>query len=62
MPRIIEIIVSPTGETTVQTRGFVGGDCVHASRWLEDALGNATADRKTSEYFASQPTQQEVQQ
>ena len=34
MPRIIEVTVSPRGETTVQTRGYAGGDCLAAaSSW-----------------------------
>ena len=38
MARIIEVVVSPTGETTVQTKGYSGGDCLNASQWLEKAL------------------------
>ena len=51
MSRIIEVIVSPTGETTVQTKGYVGSDCLQASKFLEQALGIATADRKTAEFY-----------
>lgn len=54
MPRIIEVIVSPTGETIVQTKGYVGGECRQASKWLEQSLGIATTDRPTSEMYASQ--------
>ena len=32
--RIIEIIVSPTGQSQVQTRGFRGSDCRQASLFL----------------------------
>ena len=46
--RIIEITVSPKGETTVQTKGFSGADCLLASKWLEKVLGIATADNKTA--------------
>jgi hypothetical protein len=62
MPRIIEVIVSPTGETTVQTRGFSGGECLQASKFLEQALGVVAAEQKTAEFYSSQQTQQEVQQ
>ena len=62
MPRIIEVVVSPTGETTVQTRGYAGADCLRASRFLEQALGVTTADRKTAEYHLSEPAQQQLQQ
>ena len=62
MARIIEMLVSPTGEATVQTKGFAGGDCQQASKWLEQALGLATADRKTAEFYQSTPVQQEVRE
>jgi hypothetical protein len=62
MPRSIEVTVSPTGETTIQTKGYAGGECQQASKWLEQALGISTADRKTSEYFQALSTEQHVQQ
>jgi hypothetical protein len=62
MARIIEVVVSPTGETTVQTKGYAGADCLQASRFLEQALGAATAERNTAEFYQSTPAQQEVQQ
>ena len=37
MSRIIEVIVSTKGETTVQTKGYEGSDCLRASRFLEEA-------------------------
>ena len=39
MNRVIEIIVSPQGETRVETKGFAGNECQQASRFLEEALG-----------------------
>lgn len=62
MPRIIEVIVSPQGEATVQTRGYGGSDCLQASQFLEQALGVITADRKTGEFYQATPTEQRVQQ
>lgn len=59
---VIEVTVSPTGETNVQTRGYDGADCLQASKFLEQALGVVAADRKTSEYFQGQRQQQEIQQ
>ena len=61
MQRMIEVTVSPKGETTLQTKGFVHSDCLEASKFLEGALGVATSDRKTSEYFATTATQQHIQ-
>jgi hypothetical protein len=62
MPRIIEVIVSPTGETSVQTKGYAGADCHQASKFLEQALGQVATDRKTSEFYADTQIQQHVQQ
>jgi hypothetical protein len=63
MARIVEIIVSPQGEATVQTKGYSGSACLQASQWLEQALGITAAERKTAEYYqTTQPQQQEIQQ
>jgi hypothetical protein len=62
MPRIIEVTVSPKGEATVQTKGYSGGDCLQASKFLEDALGVSSADRKTAEYYQSIPSEQHIEQ
>ena len=62
MSRIIEVIVSPTGETTVQTKGYSGSACLQASTFLTQALGVATDQRKTAEFYEDQSTQQQVQQ
>ncbi len=47
MPRVIEVVVSPKGETTIQTKGYAGPNCLQASKFLEQALGLVTNDRKT---------------
>ena len=48
--KTIEIIVSPKGETTVTTKGFVGGECREASKFIETALGNRQGERLTAEF------------
>lgn len=60
MARIIEVTVTPKGETTVQTKGYVGGECLQASKYLEAALGVITAERKTAEYYQGVQQQQEI--
>lgn len=55
--KTIEIIVSPKGETTVQTKGFAGSSCRDASKFIEQALGQRTGGRLTAEFH-----QQAVQQ
>jgi hypothetical protein len=62
MPRIIEVIVSPKGEVTVQTKGYGGADCLRASKFLEEALGVATGDRKTAEFYQAESQEQQVVQ
>jgi Protein of unknown function (DUF2997) len=62
MPRLIEVVVSPTGETTVQTRGYAGADCLQASKFLEQALGLVADDRKTAEFYTPQTVEQHLQQ
>lgn len=62
MSRIIEVVVSPNGETTVQTKGYAGHDCLQASKFLEQALGLGTMEQKTAEFFQTQTNQQQVQQ
>lgn len=62
MPRVIEIVVSPKGETTITTRGYAGGDCLLASRFLEQALGVTTAEQKTSEFYQPETIEQQIQQ
>lgn len=62
MAQIIEIVVTAKGETTVQTKGFSGSGCLQASKWLEQALGVATAERKTAEFYQAASAEQHVQQ
>ena len=48
--KTIEIVVSPAGQSTVQTRGFTGGECRDASRFIENALGKRISEQMTAEY------------
>ena len=48
--KTIEIVVSPRGETVLQTKGFAGSACREASRFLERALGQRLAERPTAEF------------
>lgn len=62
MTRIIEITVSPTGATKVETRGFTGGACRDASRFVEQALGTRTAEQLTPEYHQTEPAREELRE
>ncbi len=58
MTQIIEVIVSRTGTTQVQTKGFAGNSCQQASRFLEAALGKVASRELTAEYHVTQVSQQ----
>jgi len=49
----INILVQPNGETILETRGFSGEQCQHASRFLEQALGHTVQEHRTSEFYES---------
>jgi hypothetical protein len=57
--KIIEVTISPKGETTVQTKGYVGGECLQASKFLEQALGLPVTDRKTPDFFQAVNSEQQ---
>ncbi|MDB4396471.1 DUF2997 domain-containing protein [bacterium] len=50
MNKIIEIIVAPNGQTKVETKGFTGNQCQHASKFIEQALGKRTDEKLTAEF------------
>jgi hypothetical protein len=58
----IEIVVSPTGQTTVQTKGFTGSSCRDASKFIENALGEPGTEQLTAEFHEQATTQQQVEQ
>ncbi len=60
--KVIEITVSPAGEAMVETRGFAGPACREASRFVERALGAATAEALTAEFHQPQPAGQELRE
>jgi hypothetical protein len=62
MPRVIEVVVSPRGETTLQTKGYAGADCLQASKFLETALGVVAHEQRTAEFHEQLPARQQVQQ
>ena len=51
--KTIEVLVSPSGQITVQTRGFAGDACRHASKALEQALGPVEREQLTAEFHQS---------
>ncbi len=60
--KTIEIIVAPTGQTRVQTKGFTGSECRQASEFIETALGGRTGEQLTSEFYTQQSEPQRLQE
>ena len=60
--KIIEITVDAKGQAKVETRGFTGGECREASRFVEQALGLRTDEKLTSEFYQGQTTDQQLKQ
>lgn len=60
MKQVIEVIVSPDGKVTVQTKGFAGAACKAASDSLERALGLMVSDKPTAEFYSQQAQQQQL--
>ncbi len=59
--KTVEIIVSPEGKTTVETKGFVGAECQRATKFLEQSLGQRASEKLTNEYYIQQTEQQRLQ-
>jgi hypothetical protein len=60
--KTIEITVTPTGQTTVETKGFSGAECRQASQFIEAALGNRIQERLTGEFYSQTEQQQRLQE
>ncbi len=60
--KTIEVIISPTGETTVTTKGFTGSACRAASKFIEQALGIVQSDKPTAEMYQTQTVDQAIRQ
>ena len=58
MNKTIILIVSPEGNSRIETKGFVGSSCRDASRFLEQALGAQVSETLTSEFHQQQTTEQ----
>lgn len=58
MSQIIEVTVSPKGETKIETKGFAGSSCRDASQALEVALGVRQSEQLTSAFYGTTTTEQ----
>ncbi len=60
--KTIEITVDPKGAAKVETKGWSGGSCREASRFVEEALGRATAEQLTAAFYATEEARQDLRQ
>ena len=60
--KTIEITVDPQGRTKVETKGFTGSSCREASRFVEEALGQRTAEQVTAGFYVAQEARQDLRQ
>jgi hypothetical protein len=60
--KTITITVDPKGQSKVETTGFAGAECRDASRFLERALGRATGEILTSDFYRIEHTRQGLQE
>lgn len=60
--KTIRVLISPTGEVTVETKGFSGASCREASKFIEEALGTRIDERLKAEFHLAETAHQTVQQ
>jgi hypothetical protein len=60
--KIIEITVDTKGQSKVETRGFTGGECREASKFIEQALGSQTSEKLTTEFYQGQSVDEQLKQ
>ena len=59
---MFEFVVSPDGQSRVETRGFVGSSCREASQFLESALGRRVSEKLTAEFHQTQEANQQARE
>lgn len=48
--KVVEILISPLGQLTINAVGFSGTDCEKATAFLEQALGQLTSKQRKPEW------------
>ncbi len=49
--KVIEILINPAGQLTLNAAGFQGADCEQATAFLEQALGTLSAKQRKPEFY-----------
>ncbi len=60
--KTIEINVAPDGKTRVETKGFSGGECREASKFIEQALGHHLDEQLKPEFRQTASTDQRTRE
>ncbi len=60
--KTIEINVAPDGKTRVETKGFSGGECREASKFIEQALGRHLNEQLKPEFRQTASTDQRTRE
>ncbi|MEZ6093463.1 MAG: DUF2997 domain-containing protein [Pirellulaceae bacterium] len=58
--KTIKITVSPSGESRIETVGFVGDSCREASKFIEVALGKTASEKLKPEFHQRSTTQNTI--
>lgn len=62
MIKTIEIIIASNGQSRVETKGFIGGECREASQFIEQALGQQTCEVLKAEFHQTAESRQQVEE
>ncbi|WP_315849985.1 DUF2997 domain-containing protein [Mariniblastus fucicola] len=54
-------MVSPNGESQVETKGFDGNSCREGSKFIESALGKRSGETLKPEFHTQTPSQNSVE-
>ena len=60
--RVVEITVDSKGQSKVITRGFTGGECREASKFIEQALGQRIDEKLTADFYQAQSSEVQLKQ
>ena len=58
--KTIDLIISPSGQLTINATGFEGADCEKATAFLEQALGKLEHRQRKPEYYRRVRRQQRI--
>ena len=59
--KTIQITVLPTGESVVETEGFIGNECREASKFIESALGKVAGETLKPEFHIQSDAENSVE-